>query len=222
MIALACFYLAVKLFQAGPVLSIHQMVMLSGGTYTSQQVSSMEKSLLFTLQWSVHPCCESDFIRPFFMSVISKNGFPPDLCHYDVLELALGILHTGTLDYFFTAYRVPSSHKAAAALLNAMHAVLPVSYPVPSVEELVEQIRQETGYKMDKGRINLCRQRFCALLLSTDLRNIQESADEICHLKNLSAPECSGKVLISTLRSPHWVCIDGVESPQPTDFQLRT
>jgi len=169
LIALTCFYLAVKLFQAGPVLSTEQMAMLSGGMYTAQQVSAMELRILFVLHWSLHPPCAADFVRPFFMLIMRKTGFPPDLSHFDVLELALGMLHTGILDYFFIAHQLPPSHMAAAALLNAMHAILPSSYDLPSVKGLVQQIEQDTNCTMHEGQINLCRQRFWVLLDGTGL-----------------------------------------------------
>lgn len=169
LMALVCLYLAVKLYQAGPVLSTHQMSMLSGGIYTAEQVSTMEQRLLFTLNWSLHPPCAADFVRPFFMILIRNKGFPPDLCHYDVLELALGMLHTGTLDYYFIAHQLPPSHIAAAALLNAMHAIVPASYTIPSVQSLASQIQQETGCTLHEGQISLCRQRFWSLLESTSL-----------------------------------------------------
>lgn len=169
LIALTCFYLAVKLFQAGPVLSTEQMAMLSGGMYTAQQVSATEKRILFALKWSLHPPCAADFVRPFFMVIMQKTGFPPDLSHYDVLELALGMLHTGILDYFFLAHKLPPSHVAAAALLNAMHAILPASFTIPSVQEFIQQIERDAKCILHEGQINLCRQRFWALLDSTGM-----------------------------------------------------
>ena len=164
LIALTCFYLAVKLFQAGPVLSTEQMAMLSGGIYTSHQVSATEKRILFELKWSLHPPCAADFARPFFMIIMQSTGFPADLSHYDVLEMALGVLHTGILDYFFVAHKLPPSHMAAAALLNAMHAILPSSFDIPSVQEFIREINQYAKVSLHEGQINLCRQRFCALL----------------------------------------------------------
>ena len=164
LIALSCFYLAVKLFQAGPVLSTDQMSILSGGMYSAQQVSAMEQRILFALSWSLHPPCGADFVRPFFMIILRNTGFPPDLSHFDVLELALGMLHTGVLDYFFIAQQSSPSHMAAAALLNAMHAVLPESYPLPSVQELILQIEKDTNCTLNEGQIDVCRQRFWTLL----------------------------------------------------------
>jgi len=169
LMALTCFYLAVKLFQAGPVLSTEQMAMLSGGMYTAQQVSATEKRILFVLKWSLHPPCAADFVRPFFMVVMRNTGFPPDLSHYDALELALGMLHTGALDYFFVAHKLPPSHMAAAALLNAMHAILPASFAIPSVQEFIQQIERDTKCTLHEGQINLCRQRYWFLLDSTGM-----------------------------------------------------
>lgn len=169
LIALSCFYLAVKLFQAGPVLSTHHMAKLSGDTFSAQQVAAMEMRILSTLRWCLHPCCAADFVRPFFIVVMRDVGFPPAFSHYDILEHALGSLHTGTLDYFFTANKLLPSHMAAAALLNAMHAILPATFAIPSVMDLIKRIQDDTGFLLNEGQINLCRQRFWSILVITGL-----------------------------------------------------
>ena len=108
-----------------------------------------------------------------------NSGFPPDLSHYDVLELALGTLHTGVLDYFFIANKLPPSHMAAAALLNAMRAILPTSFDIPSVQDFIQQLERSAGITLHEGQINLCRQRFWVLLDSTGLRE-RCSSDNNC------------------------------------------
>lgn len=204
--ALTCFYLAVKLFQAGPVLSTQQMSILSGGMYTAAQVSSTEQRLLFALNWRLHPPCAADFVRPFFMVIMRNKDHPTDLCHYDVLELALGMLHTGTLDYFFVNHQVPPSHMAAAALLNAMHAVLPASYSIPSVQDLVEEISKDTGCSLHDDQINLCRQRFWSLLECTGIGR-QSSQDSVPPM-DLDCPTTPPPKRIETVLTPQ---------PSPSD-----
>ena len=219
LIALTCFYLAVKLFQAGPVLSTEQMALLSGGTYNAQQVSAMERRILFALQWSVHPPCAADFVRPFFMVTMRNSGFPPDLSHYDVLELALGTLHTGILDYYFIANKLPPSHMAAAALLNAMHAVLPVSFDILSVQDFIQLMERNAGITLNEEQINLCRQRFWTLLDRTGLN------DPCSSHKNCPATPSPGKRAKNddfTPLSPHGVVdltCDGIKQFQ-APFQV--
>jgi Cyclin, N-terminal domain/Cyclin, C-terminal domain len=164
LLALTCFYLTVKLFQAGPILSTQQISMISGGTYSAKQVAAMEQRMLFILDWCLHPPCAADFLRPYFTILLCHKSVPSDLYSFEVVDLALGMLSAATLDYFFVAYQLPPSHLAAAALLNAMRSILPISNSLPTVHDITRVLTQYTGCPLNEGQVNICCERLWDIL----------------------------------------------------------
>ena len=173
LVALTSFYLAVKLFQAGPVLSTEQMSSISGGTYSAQEVAAMENRILFSLNWQLHPPCAADFLRPFLAVLLqrSNKGIPWDnaLFRTDVLDLSQRMLHVAVSDYFFCAHTLKSSEMAAAALINAIHFLLPKksNIPRPTSHDLLQDLRECAD--LDHDLVALCQGRMWSML-RTSLR----------------------------------------------------
>lgn len=158
LLALSCFYLAVKLFQAGPVLSTHQMSVLSGRFYTAKQISWTEQRILFALNWKLHPPCPADYVRPFVLLLMSNDvldAFEP--ANYDMLDVADSLLHSAVLDYYFVAHGHLPSQIAAAAILNAVHIVQSSLPWHPDATEIKQVL---TDYaKLDWGKVKQCQDR---------------------------------------------------------------
>lgn len=158
LLALSCFYLAVKLFQAGPVLSTHQMSVLSGRFYTAKQISWTEQRILFTLNWKLHPPCPSDYVRPFVLLLMSNDvldAFEP--ANYDMLDVANSLLHSAVLDYFFVAHGMLPSQIAAAAILNAVQIVQSSLPWHPDAGEIRQVLTDYT--QLDWDHVKRCQDR---------------------------------------------------------------
>jgi hypothetical protein len=158
LLALTGFYLTVKLYQAGPVLSIRQMSALSGGTYTTKSIEAMEKIILVTLKWRLHPPIQQDFLRPFVL--ILGEDFPLEGWR-EILDLSLGMLDLSVLDYYFVQHRAPPSHLAMAALLNAMESNLTLGSN--SDYDPIAHVSRKIGTEFDLPEISLCRKRLWAI-----------------------------------------------------------
>jgi Cyclin, N-terminal domain/Cyclin, C-terminal domain len=180
LIALTCFYLAVKLFQTGPILSTEQMGIMSGFTFTSKEIADMEKNILHELAWSLYPPLPTELVRPYFQIWLCRTNIPLEILDYDVIDLANKILHTASLDYFFVAFQFQPSHIAVAALLNALHTVLPTEKDIPTIHEATEVISQLTGYPFEDTQVFHCCQRLWELLETSSPHLYDTKASTFC------------------------------------------
>lgn len=157
LLALTCFYLAVKMHQAGPILSTQQMSMISGSEFSVKSVADMEQHVLLTLNWSLYPPCALEFVRPFLSILLKQNCIPSSVCHFEVVNEALDTLNAALLqDYFFIAHDLLPSHLALAALLVAVRAVHPYAFAIPSVQDAARIISSESGTQMSEEQVTLC------------------------------------------------------------------
>jgi Cyclin, N-terminal domain/Cyclin, C-terminal domain len=156
LMALTCFYLAVKLYQTGPVLSARQMAVLSGGTYGIKEISAMEKKILFVLHWRLHPPCPTDFLGRFF-SLLSTHEIlsPCEPWEDQVLVLSRRMLESATLDYCMVLHGVLPSHLAAAVLIYAVSLVQPEPW-VPDAHEIIQALNEHSDYAMQADMIDWC------------------------------------------------------------------
>lgn len=159
LLALTCFYLAVKIYQAGPIFSTQQICALSGFVFPADQVAAMEQRILFALDWRLYPPCAADYVRSYNTILFCRMSPPPGLCRYEVVDRSLRILNAATLDYFFVAHKMPPSSVAAAALLNALRSVLPDSSTTPTVEDVTSILSEYAGCPLDEVQVHLCCER---------------------------------------------------------------
>jgi hypothetical protein len=154
LLALTCFYLAVKLFQSGPVLSTSHMAQISGGCYTAKQISNMEQKVLFILEWRLHSPCATDFFRQFYGVILRNLGscLPIDI-RQRVSEMACTVIQASILDYFFVANPIRPSHLAAASLLLSLKIFLPHS---ANIQDIFHRLNQLTGNRLDFDHVALC------------------------------------------------------------------
>jgi Cyclin, N-terminal domain len=224
LLALSCLYLAVKIFQTGPVLSTQQMSVLSGGMYTAVDVALMERDVMFTLQFCLHPPCSTDFLHSFHSILIRNKCLPPHVCPSQVLQVATKALHASVLDYFFVAHELPQSHVAGAALFNAVRVLSTMSqsngiYSTFKMHDLVRVLRKHAGPDLNGDVVGVCQQRLWSIIDKTRYRCAADGS-----------PPCSPSRMQTYLDSPFMALsfIGGVptahsHSPRgsPTSIQLR-
>jgi hypothetical protein len=216
LLALTCFYLAVKMHQAGPILSTQQISMISGFAFSSKDVSDMEQRILVTLDWCLYPPCAAEFVRPYLSILLSHSMVPPDLCLYEVVDEALGMLNAALLlDYFFVAHELPPSHLAAAALLTAMRSILPYSESIPSVHDAAQILNQESGSWMDEAQIRLCCSRLWNIHDTERTRLWNPTPAMSCESSEFSTTHCGSK---SSPSSPVGVIPGILQSKAPLDL----
>jgi Cyclin, N-terminal domain/Cyclin, C-terminal domain len=164
LLALTCFYLSVKLFQAGPILSTEQICMISGYVYVPAEIVAMEQNILRKLEWCLYPPLPSEFLRPYLKILLCHANSPLPLYYDEILNLALEMMNALVFDYYFVAGQFPSSHVAVAAIVNAMLTVLPLSPEQPTIHEATRILSQLTGYKLDESAVFLCCKRLWGLM----------------------------------------------------------
>lgn len=163
LLALTCFYLTVKLFQTGPILSIDQISMISGFVYTPTEIVSMEKKVLSELEWSLYPPLASEFVRPYLKIILSQSRLHLDIKYDEIVSLAFKMMNVVVMDYYFVANQFPPSHVAAAIIVNAILTVLPFTSELLTVQETTGVLSQLTGYSMKENDVFLCCQRLWEL-----------------------------------------------------------
>lgn len=215
LLALSSFYLAVKLFQAGPVLSTQQIAIISGGTYTHEQVSAMEHRMLFTLNWKLHPPCSADFLRPFLMIFLYHNVLTPlDPINADILDMALRMLHTSVLDYFFVAHRFSKSHIAAAALMNAVQIIMGeeennrAAVP-PSPMEMEQVLCSAASCRLVHADINVIRERLWRIFEPV----LSQPPAKAMTTANVASPVLSPRAIVHCPQQQHRIPPTGWSSP---------
>ena len=112
--AMTALYLAIKLFEPGK-LRMRSLIDLSRGYFLAEHIITMEKSMLKSLRWHVHPPTSFAFCRDF-MRLVSGDISPR--ARHDVNELARFMTELSVCDYWFITKK-PSSI-ALAALINAI------------------------------------------------------------------------------------------------------
>lgn len=113
LLALTILYLTVKLDCHQGFLSMEMMIHLSREKFTKAQMVEMEKEVLRTLEWKLHPPTSSVFLRHFLLLLDSDQHV-----NHDVIESARFYMELAVLDYQSVPQR--PSRIALAALLNAM------------------------------------------------------------------------------------------------------
>lgn len=162
LLALTCFYLAVKLYQSGPVLSTSQMAQISGDRYSAKQISATEQKVLFMLEWRLHSPCATDFFRQFYDIILRNMGscLPVDI-RQGVLEMTSTIIHASVLDYFFVANQIRPSHLAVASLLISLKYFLP---SLSSIQDILQLLNQLTGNHLDTDEVAFCCKRLLFII----------------------------------------------------------
>jgi hypothetical protein len=164
LLALTCFYLSVKLFQAGPILSTDQICMISGYAFLPAQIVAMEQRILRTIDWCLYPPTPSEFLQPYIQILLCHSSFPFDLYGLDILELSQSIVNELILDYYFVANQCLPSHIAVAAIINAMATILPINAYIPSIHDAVQVLTHYTRYQFNERDIVLYCHRLWGLM----------------------------------------------------------
>jgi Cyclin, N-terminal domain/Cyclin, C-terminal domain len=163
LLALTCFYLAVKLFQTGPILSIEQISMISGFAYTSKEIVSMEQIILRELQWCLYPPLTSDFLRSYLKILLSNTCFHLDVYFNEIVSLAQEMTNVVVMDYYFVANQFLPSHVAVAIIINSIASVLPFS-EFSTAHEITHVLTQVTGNPFKENEVFLCCERLWELM----------------------------------------------------------
>jgi Cyclin, N-terminal domain/Cyclin, C-terminal domain len=172
LLALTCFYLSVKLFQAGPILSIEQIAMISGFAYTSKEIASMEQTILHELKWCLYPPLTTDFLKPYLKILLSDTCFQFDIYYNEILNLAQQMANMVVMDYYFVAKQFLPSHVAAAIIINAISTVLPFS-DLSTAHEITHVLSHVTGYPLKENEVFLCCERLWGLVNITNQTKVE-------------------------------------------------
>ena len=113
LLSLTILYLTIKLDCNQGFLSMEMMIHLSREKFTKAQMVEMEKEVLKTLEWKLHPPTPSVFLRHFLLLLQAEQEV-----NHDVIESARFYMELAVLDYKSVEQR--PSRIALAALLNAM------------------------------------------------------------------------------------------------------
>ena len=113
LLSLTCLYITIKMECHQGFLSMDVMIHLSREKFTKPQMILMEKEILHTLEWKVHPPTPFTFLQYFLMILPADQQLD-----HDTVEAARFHIELAVLDYRCIQQR--ASRIALAALLNAM------------------------------------------------------------------------------------------------------
>ena len=117
LLSMTCLYLSIKLNEhehlliQGSISSMETILHLSNGFFKLEEMEKMERELLHTLQWRVHPPTGQVYVNQF-LKYLSVDH------HQELQDLASYTMELAVMDYFFVSYK--SSDIAIAALLNSI------------------------------------------------------------------------------------------------------
>jgi len=135
LLSMTCLYLSIKLTEADPLIiegsrsSMDTILQLSNGIFTLKEMETLERELLQTLQWRVHPPTSQLFVGHFLLctrslsvSSLSSISIMGEDKQKEIHDIAAFTVELSVMDYFFITYK--NSDIAIAALLNAMDQLL--------------------------------------------------------------------------------------------------
>lgn len=181
LLALSCFYLSVKLFQAGPILSTEQICMISGFAFVPSQIVEMEQKILRELNWCLYPPTALDFLEPYLQILLCCNNLSIQFYASEIMATAEEFVNEMTLDYYFIANQCLPSHIAVAALVNAIFTIVPNNDTAPNIHELTHILSQVCDYRIDEQDVILCCERLLRLMNTSYEQNLDESIRDPYH-----------------------------------------
>jgi hypothetical protein len=130
LLAMTCLYLSIKLNEhehiliQGSASTMETILQLSNGIFKLDEMEKMERELIHTLQWRVHPPTGQVYVNQFLKYLSSTYDIDNDdedddnHHHQELQDLAAYTIELAVMDYFFISYK--NSDIAIAALLNSI------------------------------------------------------------------------------------------------------
>jgi hypothetical protein len=181
LLALSCFYLAVKLFQAGPILSTEQICMISGFIFAPTQIVATEQKILRELDWCLYPPTALEFLEPYLQILQCCSNIPLQYYAIEIMEAAEEYVNEMTLDYYFIANRFMPSHVALAAVVNAIFSIVPNHDNTTTIHDITRTLSQICAYKIDEQDVILCCERLLRLMNVSHDNNLDEMMSNPYH-----------------------------------------
>ena len=178
LLALSCFYLSVKLFQTGPILSTEQICMISGFVFVPSQIVEMEQKILRQLDWSLYPPTALEFLEPYLQIILCCTNSPLQFYASEILVTAEEFINEVTLDYYFIANQFLPSHIAVAALVNAIFTILPSNNQTLTIHNVTRLLSQICNYRIDEQDVILCCERLLRLMNTSYEQNMDQSMSD--------------------------------------------
>jgi hypothetical protein len=193
LVAMTSLMLSIKLNDSTSV-KLDSMVKLGRGLFNEEDVVAMERDMLKSLSWLVHPPTPVCFIRQFLRLL------PPEtsaIARYMIIEVTRFISEVSACLYKFIKYS--SSSMALAAIMIAMERIEESIIPTEEREKFFDNISSYTGMHhfsedvsraVDELRISLEN--------NVNLHDLMRTVDAQCHR-----------------------CYSGVNSKQPKDVEMQ-
>lgn len=169
LLVMTSLYLATKVYET-KVIEIGLLVDLGRGTYLKEEFEEMEKDLLSTLEWRVHPPTPMTFVRQL-MHIASMMNMDEKL-KSNLLRLACYQIERGLFEFDMALLR-PSTI-AVCAILNAFDHSAFDSFPSPIKSSFIHEILRVCKIdvktkEIEAGRHLLCHDVFPSSLYPADI-----------------------------------------------------
>lgn len=171
--AVTAIYIAIKLFEPN---GVNMASLLDWGKpFVAENIIDMERIMLHSLKWYVHPPIPFSFCRYFMMFV---SGDIPRHIRHDINELARFLTELSVCEYWFVEKK-PSSI-ALAALINAIELQGPslVDPMYCKIEFLQGVVELNTDIDISDDEIIECYERLRLMYIAGGYTyNLQETSD---------------------------------------------
>jgi hypothetical protein len=206
--SMTCLYTAVKINEPQAI-EPTVIARLSRGAYTRDEIEEMERRIVVSLQWRMHPPTAISFVRQF-MALLPKGGIS-EMERETAFELAKFQTELAVTDSWFLGDQ--DSKVALAALSNALHFT---SLSLSSICDFVHYVKQAANIHSDNQNLHDAEDRLYCSLESSSPVSLEGTASP----KILTKPDCDQK--ICPTGSPRSVSATEIQeaSSRDNDFKM--
>jgi len=174
--AMTALQLSIKLYDSTMV-KLDSMVRLGRGQFVEKDVIEMERKMLKTLQWQVHPPTPVCFLRQY-LRLLPESVAP--LTRYMIAEVTRFISEISVCLYKFVKF--PPSVVAYAGMLIAMERIDNVKLPICQRQYLFNQMRTVANLdRTSQEVVHAMEELQFALEKNISLQELMHTIDAQCH-----------------------------------------
>jgi len=148
--AMTCLFMAVKLYGTRK-LSVFSLIQLSKGHFNEDHILTMERMILHTLSWNVHPPTPLSIVQHLILLSPTERCIDTTTKRH-LNQVYCFLAELNVCDYFFVPHK--SSSIALACILNAMDQVQVTHH---MIKGFIDNVRFVTSLDAYSDEVEQCR-----------------------------------------------------------------